>query len=62
MLLAMSQVELRNDGDMHTLDDVTARTFELNFARYFGKEDAIIYPTCSMSNIAAVMLHAKLGS
>lgn len=62
MLKAMSEAELRNDSDLHSLDDITATKFEKRFAKLFGKEAALIFPTGTMCNIAAVILHAQPGS
>ena len=58
----MSQADIRNDTHPYSQNDTLATSFEERVAKMFGKEAGIIYPTCTMANNGALIIHTHPGS
>jgi threonine aldolase len=59
MRVALASAEV---GDDHLDGDPTTRQLERRIAALLGKEAALFFPTGTMANLAAIMVHARPGS
>lgn len=46
-------------GDDVFADDITTHKMQEGYAKLFGKEEALLFPSGTMSNLVGVMLHAN---
>ena len=42
-------------------EDLRQRTLETRVADLLGKEDALLFPTCTMANQVAIRVHCRAG-
>ena len=61
MLKILKETEIRNNYNTFNFDDPTCITFEEDMAKMFGKEEALVFVSSTMSNLASVILHTKPG-